>query len=230
MEREMPRLGDASYLLRAIRDEELYSGALYPRSIPGSGAWREWITRSKFALIRSCVNIGPGTRLLEIGCDHGVLLRMLESLGAECHGVDINADAVANSRHPRIKQASAYQLPFREVSFDVCISSHVIEHLEDPEELLREAARVARQDAALVLLYPWELFRGMTVIPDLIINGHVPHPQALSRIHRHLMTPDRVRELAEPFGWRETYSGRFWGFPYLVPQYFSVLRRVPSRQ
>jgi SAM-dependent methyltransferase len=222
----MPRSGDAGYLLRAIRDEELYSYALYPRSIPGSGVYRELITRSKFALIRSSVSIGSATRMLEIGCDHGVLLRMLEQLGAECHGVDINADAVEQSRHPRIKHASAAKLPFGESAFDVCISSHVIEHLERPEELLREAARVAKPQGALVLLYPWELFRGMTVIPDLVINGHVPHPRALRRIHRHILTPLRVRRLAEPFGWREERSGRFWGFPYLVPQYFSLLRRV----
>ena len=40
--------------------------------------------------------------------------------------------------------ADSTNLPFREASFDVVIASHIIEHLDLPETLLREAGRYLR--------------------------------------------------------------------------------------
>jgi SAM-dependent methyltransferase len=190
-----------------------------------SGKYRERITRSKFSLICCAIAIHPGTRLLDIGCDSGVLLRMFESIGAECYGIDISADAVIRAKHNGVSQAAADLLPFREGSFDVCISSHVIEHLERPEALVREAAGALKPSGTLALIYPWELFRGMTVIPDLVVSGQWPLPGALSRIHRHVITPEKVRNFSEPYELTEVRGGLFWGFPYVVPQYFSILRK-----
>jgi ubiquinone/menaquinone biosynthesis C-methylase UbiE len=152
---------------------------------------------------------------------------MLEALGAECHGVDISADAVARANHPNIVQATADRLPHEDARFDLCVSSHVIEHLADPVGLLREAARVLKPRGTLVLLYPWELFRGMTVIPELLVNGQLPRPETLQRIHRHLVSPARVRSYGAS-AWREESSGMFWGYPYAVPQYYSVLSKTAA--
>ena len=217
----------AAYVARRARDEEFYSDKTYARFADSSSPFRRRSSQSKFALICSHIHLGPGARLLEIGCAEGVLLRMFEELGAECHGVDISADAVARANHPNIVQATADALPHGDESFDTCVSSHVIEHLADPADLLREAARVLRPQGRLVLLYPWELFRGMTVIPELLVNGQFPHPETLQRIHRHLVSPARVRGYGAS-AWREETSGLFWGFPYAVPQYYSVLSKTAA--
>ena len=216
----------AAFVARRARDEEFYSDRTYARFVGSSSEFRRRSSQSKFELIRSRIDIAPGAKLLEIGCAEGVLLRMLETLGAECHGVDINADAVSRAAHSRIVQATADELPHADESFDVCISSHVIEHLEDPADLLRQAGRVLKPGGVLVLLYPWELFRGMTVIPELLVNGQLPRPEILQRIHRHLISPARVRGLGAASAWREESSGMFWGFPYAVPQYYSVLKKT----
>jgi SAM-dependent methyltransferase len=210
-----------------VRDAELYSDKSYVRFADSTSEFRRRSTLSKFALICSRVAIRPGTRLLEIGCAEGVLLRMLETLGAECHGVDISADAVMRAKHPNVTQATADALPHDDSSFDLCISSHVIEHLQDPADLLRQAARVLRPGGVLVLLYPWELFRGMTVIPELVVNGQLPLPARLQQIHRHLVSPASVRRYGAS-AWREESSGMFWGYPYAVPQYYSVLTKTAA--
>ena len=215
----------AAYVARRARDEEFYSDKTYARFADSSSQFRRRSSQSKFALICSRIHIRPGTRLLEIGCAEGVLLRMFEELGAECHGVDISADAVSRAAHPCITQAPAGNLPHPDESFEICISSHVIEHLEDPAELLQEAERVLRPGGFLALLYPWELFRGMTVIPELLVNRQLPRPEILQRIHRHVISPARVRGIGAS-GWVEQSSGLFWGFPYAVPQYYSVLKKT----
>lgn len=208
-----------------IRDEELYSRAQYPRSVAGTGYFRERITRSKFLFLTSVVSTWPGMRMLEVGCDHGVMLRKFETLGAECHGIDISADSVAGAAHQRIQQGYADAIPFSDAHFDLCLASHVIEHLEDPEDLVRETARVTRPGGTIALLYPWELFHGMTLIPDFVASGRIPRAASLRRIHRHLISPIIVRGLAAKHQLTEERSGMFWGFPYAVPQYFSVLRK-----
>ena len=44
---------------------------------------------------------------------------------------------------PNFVQGDAHNLPFPDDSFDLCIMSHVLEHLEYPLQALREAHRVA---------------------------------------------------------------------------------------
>jgi 2-polyprenyl-3-methyl-5-hydroxy-6-metoxy-1,4-benzoquinol methylase len=210
---------------RKLEDKEFYS-SVYPRFVAASGSFRAQGARSKFAWISSRLTVRPGDRLLEIGCDTGVMLRLFEGLGAECHGIDLSAEAVVEANHPRIVQASATEIPHGDGEFDICVSSHVIEHLEDPADLLREARRVLKPNGVLALLYPWEPFRGMVLIPAMVANGQMPWPETLSRIHRHLVTPAMVRALGSPIGWQEMESGTFWPFPYTVPQYYSVLKKA----
>ena len=212
---------------RKLGDQEFYS-TIYPRFCAVPGDFRRQGVLSRFAHIAPRIEVKCGDRLLEVGCDSGQMLRLFEEKGAECHGIDLSADAVARANHPRIKEGSATELPFGDAEFDICVSSHVIEHLEDPSVLLSEAYRVLKPGGVLALLYPWEPFRGLTVIPALVANGQMPWPSSLARIHRHLITPAVVRTLAAPMGWQETDSGSFWPFPYVVPQYHSVLRKPAS--
>lgn len=174
-------------------------------------------------MIRRLAQIFPSARVLEVGCDHGVMVRMLEAYGVVAHGIDVNDDAVQLASHPRITRGSADNIPYPEVSFDSCIASHVIEHLEDPDALIRETARVLRPGGTLVLLYPWEIFRGMTVIPDVLWDNK---PWRMIReIHRHVFTPKKIQELAARFSFAHVRTRLFWGFPYLVPQFITVLRK-----
>ena len=212
--------------MRPVVDSEFYSTKHYPRSVGDSGKFRERITRSKFSMLCSGIAFRANMKLLDIGCDAGVLLRMFEGLGMECYGIDIGADAVVRANHRGVLRGLVEELPFRQSHFDVCISSHVIEHLERPDLLVREAAGVLKPGGTLALLYPWEMFHGMTVIPDLVASGQFPLPSRLRRIHRHVITPGKVRSYAKDYGLAEERAGMFWGFPYVVPQYFCFMRKL----
>jgi SAM-dependent methyltransferase len=73
--------------------------------------------------------------------------------GVEVRGVDSDADAVA-SRPTAAVVGSAEELPFEDDSFDAVHAAHVIEHLEHPERLVSESARVTRSGGRLLVATP----------------------------------------------------------------------------
>jgi SAM-dependent methyltransferase len=83
-------------------------------------------------------------RVLDIGCATGMIVRRLNELGCEAHGIDVSAWAVANAEHPNVRLASADKLPYPDAFFDVVISCHALEHI--PENVfagsIREMNRV----------------------------------------------------------------------------------------
>ena len=77
----------------------------------------------------------PGSRLLDIGCGYGHLLRRFEDR-YRLAGIDLSphAASIASARIPSARIVTAdLQLPFPlKESFDVILAVNVIEHLDDP--------------------------------------------------------------------------------------------------
>jgi ubiquinone/menaquinone biosynthesis C-methylase UbiE len=44
------------------------------------------------------------------------------------------------------------------------VSRHVLEHLNNPEKAVAEMYRVTKEGGAIVLVYPFEVIRGMTAV------------------------------------------------------------------
>ena len=51
-----------------------------------------------------------------------------------------------------LRHADARRLPFPDATFDLVVSAHMLEHLDEPEAALREMARVLRPGAPLVIV------------------------------------------------------------------------------
>jgi len=104
-------------------------------------------------------HLKPGQRVLDAGCGEGVLSYILARSGLEVIGVDISAPNIHNARRfaeelglrVEFLQADAANLPFSDNSFDVVVSSHVLEHLHDMEKGLRELYRVTRSLALIAM-------------------------------------------------------------------------------
>jgi len=98
-------------------------------------------------------------RVLDVGCGDGVLLEVLHARRPAWRlaGVEI-ADApvrIARDRVPYavVERYDGARLPHPGGAFDLGVLSHVVEHVEDPVAVLREAARACR---ALVVEVPLE--------------------------------------------------------------------------
>ena len=87
------------------------------------------------------VNRIVGKSLLDVGCNEG-MFAMIRQFGVLTVGVDINR---WKTNYDYFVQADAHHLPFRTSSFDTVIIAEVLEHVEDPIHVLREAGRVAKE-------------------------------------------------------------------------------------
>jgi len=102
-----------------------------------------------------------GKKVLDLGCGDGALSYLLQRRGALVTGVDNEQQgldfAQKNVSEAKFVNASAYDLPFPDESFDLVVSSELIEHLDRPETMLSETKRVLKPAGRLVLTTPHRL-------------------------------------------------------------------------
>ena len=104
-----------------------------------------------------------GALALDGGCGVGGLTVALQQRGARVIAVDIG-EQLARQAHRRLgceaAVGSLLELPFPDGTFDVVLSSEVIEHTPSPEAAARELYRVLKPGGHLVLSTPnwlWQL-------------------------------------------------------------------------
>jgi len=94
--------------------------------------------------------------LLDLGCGSGALLLKMRSLGWEAEGVDIDPLAVEVARRQglHVRLGSLHAQNFADESFDAVVMSHVIEHVHEPLELLKEMRRILKRGRRIVIATP----------------------------------------------------------------------------
>jgi SAM-dependent methyltransferase len=101
------------------------------------------------------VGLAKGQRVLEVGCGTGVFLRRAADLGAEVVGVDASEALLelARERVPEadLRLADMEALPFGDDSFDLVAGFNAFFFAVDMVAALREAGRVARPGAPVVI-------------------------------------------------------------------------------
>lgn len=103
-------------------------------------------------------------KLLDIGCGTGIFLEFFWSGGFEVTGVDKSPDMLARARKKmgdrvELHLGPAEHLPFDDREFDYVSLMTVLEFVEDPGLVLREAARVARKGVLITFLNRSSLYR-----------------------------------------------------------------------
>ncbi len=79
-------------------------------------------------------------------------------------GGGVNADIVRHSDVPRfVLIGDIYRLPFRDGAFESVLSSHTIEHVDDPAGFFRELSRVGKE-VTLILPPLWDFSAAFNVL------------------------------------------------------------------
>ncbi len=185
-------------------------------------SWRDW--RIEARQLMGLARVSQGTRVLEIGCGGGGLLRLLCERGARAVGVDTLEVALelartrqaeeqgsigAEEKSPLLPRSLAplllvqtggdSALPFREAAFDAVIGQHVIEHLPDADAALREWKRLLKPNGRLALATP---------------NADYSDPAHFADAdHAHIFSPRELSDAAARSGF--AVEACYTIFPYL---------------
>jgi SAM-dependent methyltransferase len=188
-------------------------------------SWRDWRIEARWLI--DAAHVVEGTRVLEIGCGGGGLLRMIAQRRAWAVGVDTldvalglardmslrgtgfvtkpspTSESGIASQRPlamtfvRIREDNA--LPFRDASFDAIIAQHAIEHLPDVHAALREWKRLLTSNGRIMLATP---------------NALYPDPAHFADAdHAHVFSPDELRAAVQRAGFIVESSSTI--FPFL---------------
>lgn len=88
--------------------------------------------------------------ILDVGCGAGFLSNELALAGHTVTGVDLSGPSLAvaarydSTKTVTYKVANAFELPFADASFDVLCAMDFLEHVENPDKVIKEFARVLK--------------------------------------------------------------------------------------
>jgi 2-polyprenyl-3-methyl-5-hydroxy-6-metoxy-1,4-benzoquinol methylase len=149
--------------------------------------------------------------VLDVGCGEGlVLMSLQEHLGhARCAAIDLDPreaeDAARNLPWCDVHVGSVYALPFADASFELVMCCEVLEHVDDPEQALKELVRVTSKH--VLLSVPREpIWRGMNMLRGSYWGdwgntpGHLNHWSAPS-FERFVTSRLHVRRRRMPLPW-----------------------------
>jgi len=127
----------------------------YATAPPAESAWyraiEQWLSRHP----------DVGGPLLELGCGRAALLsRLAQSRrmpAGDIHGLEQSATAIESARDllPNVRTGDIEsKLPYADGSMNIVILAEVIEHLRDPERVLREVQRVLAPRGYFIVSFP----------------------------------------------------------------------------
>ena len=119
------------------------------------------LVRRRIARAISHMNLQPADLVLDLGIGTGVSLNYYPKDRGKIIGVDLSSGMLREARkkireqeryNAVVFQADAMGLPFSDNTFDHVFISHVISVVSDPYRLVREAQRVAKENARIVIV------------------------------------------------------------------------------
>jgi len=149
--------------------------------------------------------------ILDVGCGEGFTLERLQDagIGKKLEGVDYldTAIQIGRKQFPQftLRQGNIYALPYKDDSFDLLICSEVLEHLEHPDEALKELFRVTKKYVVFsVPNEPWFMASNFIRGKNWSRLGndieHINHWTSFS-FARFIQKEFKVRMLRKPFPW-----------------------------
>ena len=178
------------------------------------------------ALILDETAVGPGTRLLDVGCGSGELCAQAAARGATVSGLDAAEGmiAIARRRLPGadLRVGPMEALPWADGSFDVVTGVNAFQFAADVAGALAEARRVARP-GGLVVVCNWSGQREVCTVLDALSDLLPPQPPEPGR--PRLRQAGVLERLAREAGLEPGPAGEV-DVPYEVPDQATLERAL----
>jgi SAM-dependent methyltransferase len=143
-----------------------------------------WVTGDELERFGDWLELGPDSRLLDVGCGSGgPALRLAKRTGASVVGIDLVEEGIATAtrlaeergladRVRFVRADAGGPLPFADGSFDAVVSVDVMCHLPNRLDILREWHRVTAPGARI-------LFTDPTIVTGLVTDGELADRSAV---------------------------------------------------
>lgn len=150
------------------------------------GLW--YVNEARWKIIEPHASLGPGDRILDLGCGYGAWLAFLYGrTGSQIHGLDSDAGSIENNlcrHHGTLQVGELEDAAFPDGHFALVSMIHSLEHMRDPVATLRELRRIVRPGGLAIIEVPnfGSLLRpllGRHWFP-LLVPQHLQHFEAPS--------------------------------------------------
>lgn len=144
-------------------------------------------------------------KVLDIGCGGGFLTNELALHGHEVWGIDLSLGSLETAKERdatkkvHYERASAYELPYERAQFDVVCAMDLLEHVEQPAQVIKEASRVLKPGG----LFFFHTFNRNLLSYFLVIKGvewcfAAAPPQM--HVYSLFIKPKEMTEMCRAFG------------------------------
>jgi ubiquinone/menaquinone biosynthesis C-methylase UbiE len=180
-----------------------------------------WWFQGKKRLVDTFLDLAdvPEGDYLDIGCGTGMFLKAF-AMRRNAYGLDASYQALSHCRQKanfKLVQGTGDHLPFSDSSFSLVTLLDIIEHVDDDENVLKEARRVCKPGGVALVTVP--AFNYLWGSHD-VVHGH-----------KRRYIKSSLSMLAESAGFqveRITYTNFFIFFPVLLVRIIS--RLLPEKK
>ena len=113
-------------------------------------------------------HLPPRSEIIDIGCGNGLVTHELREKGHDVTPVDIAKLSYSKKVSPVVYNGK--HIPFKSKSFNFALLLTVLHHTENPEKLLKEAARVAGNVIIIEDVYNNTFQKHLTFAMDTFVN------------------------------------------------------------
>ena len=116
--------------------------------------------------------------VLDAGCGAGGLIFMFQKLGVDAYGFDVNRHTLCQANEKMqsyLCQADAGNISFKNSTFDLIVSHHVVEHLWNHDYYIEEVKRVLKPGGGVYMETPLPPFEAKWLWRALRIERPTEH-------------------------------------------------------
>lgn len=96
-------------------------------------------------------------RMLDVGCGRGLFLSIMKKDGWEVTGIELDEETAKHASRMHdipVVAGDMFRSGFEDAHFDVITAIHVLEHMDDPQRMIRECNRMLKKGGMLVVAVP----------------------------------------------------------------------------